>query len=273
MAENNLQNSEMFDKNSIKIIIDINNRINTQIIEAKKKLNLNKANSMKELGKQILSINTIISKQIHPFQIFFLENYKKFIKNNIQSLIFSNKIQNIGLYYLNKKEIEKVVQTDSIVKAIPQRYWNKLTTTILKTEKYSETISGIKKFYYTYLDGLITKEIKKVPIKIDDLVLKNYKKEFYKNRLSFEEYISYTESNNIGQSPTSKGINQSEQLRKQFEDALEKKKNEEQKNHQEKSFDNYKEYFDMSERELERARRKSSLKRKPAKKTRRRKYQ
>ena len=139
--------------------------------------------------------------------------------------------------------------------------------------------SQVKKYYKKRLDTEIDAILGALPLKLDFRVQDEFRNQYYKQQLSFDEFLDLTSPSRTDldeedhyRSQIPSPMSQAEKLRENFEKALEKKQLEQEKKSQVESFDNYKEYFQMDERNLKRVKR-DSKKRKPTKKTRRGKYQ
>lgn len=127
-------------------------------------------------------------------------------------------------------------------------------------------------FYESRIEEKIEQELKKVPMEIDPKIRAKYKHAYLKNPLSFQEFLDLTPKKSQTSASIAASPENGDKFRKQYVQALEKKKIEEKKSEQLESFDDYEKYFSMTERELERAKRKGSMRRKYQKKTRRGKY-
>ncbi|MHA1901151.1 MAG: hypothetical protein ACTSW5_09670 [Promethearchaeota archaeon] len=183
-------------------------------------------------------------------------------------------VKEIGLNLLKKKIIEKPIECNGVVLTLPLNYWETLSERLIESQKYNSVFHKLKKFHFSILDEKINKELANIPIDIDSSVKEDYKKAYYENPLSFEEYLNINqkgeEKKNIH---SEKRSNSSETLRKEFIQALEKRKIVKKKEEQTKSFDNYEAYFKMDERELRRAKKNGYVRRKYKKKSRKEKYQ
>ena len=239
---------------------------------------------------------TSLSTSLHKISDNFFSQFD-FIKIYLQNIVQDNTLQHtkevisnklimqIGLDNLKLNIFHRPISNLNCVPVIDPNYWVKLLDYIGNQPKFEDTLGKLRTYYKNILDKKIDEELQKVPIDIDKEIENQYRTMYYSNPLTFQAFIdieekknqdndiySFDEDNDDYNSSSSVSKDNSEGLRHKFEQAIEKKKTDKMKKEQEKSFDNYENYFDMSERELNRAKRKSSSRRKYNKQSRRKKY-
>ncbi|MHA1584950.1 MAG: hypothetical protein ACTSWL_06820 [Promethearchaeota archaeon] len=241
-----------------------------------------KMESSAELSSSFSSIgNTLRGIWKSYFSQF--ESISSILKSGFQTQIINRSINlasppntlAIGVQVLNNRKIERKFISQNIIPAISNQYWKKIIQNIILSERYSSVIQKLKKKNIHHIDKLIDEEIRKVPMELDDSIKIEFRKQYSIKPLSFEQFLLIKSPKNYDNNIELSSKNQEEEsnkLRHDFEQALEKKKLEQLKEKQLDTFDNYKEYFDMDQRELDRIRRRNISKRKVSKQTRRRKY-
>ena len=229
---------------------------------------------MELLSEQIshnLSDMSLIFKKI---QKSLTEDYQNELFSDIQYLSKQSIVKEIGINLLKNKILEKPIASENIVFALQKKYWDALLLRAIESSKFNSTIENLNKFHYRIINEKISEELKKIPIEIDPSVKEDFKKAYFRSPLTFSEYLNIEQKKHKERQfsldqPDS--FDSSEKLRKEFVQAIEKKKMDKKKEDQKKSFDNYNAYFEMDDRELKRAKRNGKMKRKYTKKTRRNK--
>ncbi len=203
------------------------------------------------------------------FQQALVLDFKDNVVNSVKSAFTKNNMQSVGLSFLNRKSFQKPVKQAAIIPSISQIYWQKIGPYIFQSTQMKSVFHRLGKYYDQEIEKKIEAELRKVPMQVDDGIRLKYKQVYLDQPLSFQEFLNLNDSNSYDQSSSSNFESNSDVLRQQFEQALEKKKLEEKKIEQLESFDDYDKYFSMSERELERAKRQGNRRHKYKKKTRR----
>ena len=227
---------------------------------------------LSELIENNLSEMSLIFKEI---QKSLTEDYQNELFFDIQNLSKHSVVKEIGISLLKNKILEKPIDSGSIVFALHKNYWDALLSRMIKTTKFNSAIKKLNSFQYEILNEKINEELKNIPIEIDQSVREEYRIEYYRNPLTFSEYLNIEQKKNQEKQLSSDqpdSFKSSEKLRKEFVRAIEKKKLDKKKEDQTKSFDNYDSYFKMDERELQRAKRNGKMRRKYTKKSRKEKY-
>lgn len=227
---------------------------------------------MELLSEQIKNNLSEISLIFEKIQKSLTEDYQSELFLDIQNLSKYSIVKEIGINLLKNKILEKPIESESIVFALQKKYWDALLQRMIKSTKFNNIIEKLNNFHYEIINEKINEELKKIPIEIEPSVREDYKKEYYSNPLSFSEYLNIEQKKYRERqlySDQTDSFDSSEKLRKEFVEAIEKKKLDKKKEEQEKQFDNYKSYFKMDERELKRAKRNGKMRRKYKKKTRR----
>ncbi len=235
----------------------------------------------KDLEDSIDSISSHFFFQFDTLQKY-LQNY---VHDEIitlsQQMVSPQKLTKIGADFLKLNKIFKPQSSINVIPSIAVEYWATILNYLKNQEQFNHTFSKIKGMYLQHLDRLIEVELKSVPIEIDEEIKSQFRKRFYASPLSFQTYLELEEKKSISienqnvfnfEDTDQKELEASQDLRKKFEEAIEKKKNVQMKEKQDKTYDNYESYFEMSERELERVKRQNTKRRKYSKKSRRRKF-
>ncbi len=224
------------------------------------------------LSEQILDNLYHISSIFKKIQNLLTKDYQNELFLKIQNLSNHSIVKEIGIGLLKNKILEKPIESESIVFALQKKYWDALMLRVIKSTKFNSVMEKLNKFHYETINEKINEELNELPIEIDPSVREDYKKAYYHNPLSFSDYLNIEQKKQRERhfpSDQTDSFNTSEKLRKEFVDAIEKKKLDKKKEDQGKLFDNYDAYFNMDERELQRAKRNGKMRKKYTKKTRR----
>ena len=220
---------------------------------------------MELLSEQISSNLSEMSSIFKKIQISLTEDYQNELFSDIQNLSKQSIVKEIGINLLKNKILEKPIASENIVFALQKKYWDALLLRAIESSKFNSTIENLNKFHYRIINEKISEELKKIPIEIDPSVKEDFKKAYFRSPLTFSEYLNIEQKKHKERQfsldqPDS--FDSSEKLRKEFVQAIEKKKMDKKKEDQKKSFDNYNAYFEMDDRELKRAKRNGKMKRK-----------
>ncbi len=268
--------NQIIEEQSLQKILQISESINGTLedLDLTSEVTENLPDSLEYNKNRIFSLYSQFNSIFNPIKDVFLADFQTAILKEIQSQAKPNRTQKMGLSLLGNQSLERNLGSTHLVSSISRNYWSKLENVLLKSEKFKPILSNLQNFYLKFLDKQVDLELSKVPMEIDDGIREEYRKLYYTQRLSFEQFLDLNKptDNFSSTDEDSRTLDKSEQLRKDFEQALEHKKLEQAKDKQQKSFDDYKEYFNMNDRELERAKRRSANKRKFSKKSRRGKY-
>ncbi|WP_371806573.1 hypothetical protein [Candidatus Lokiarchaeum ossiferum] len=271
-----MSQNQIIDKASLQKILQISDQIrgNLSDLDLNMELYENLPESLKNVKTKLSTLFSRLDSIFSPIKNVIFEDYQSQIINDIQNQANPLQTQKIGLYFIGNQILEKSIGTAHLVSSISPDYWTKIKQILFTTDKFLPILSNLQNFYLQLLDTKIDLELSKVPMEIDDGVREEYRKIYYKQQISFADFLELNKPKKFDSSTQeeSESSEKSEQLRQDFEKAIEHKKLEQKKAQQKKSFDNYQEYFKMSERDLERAKRKSTSKRKYTKKSRRGKY-
>ncbi len=269
--EGNYADNKLIDRDSIQFFSEIIDFIK----ENQSNLSEPADPNMGLLSEQITNNLSTMSSIFNKIQKSLTEDYQSELFLNVQNLSKYSFAREIGINLLKNKVLEKPIESESIVFDLQKNYWDALLQRMIKSIKFNSTIEKLNNFHHEIINEKIIEELKKIPIEIEPNVREDYKKAYYSNPLTFSEYLNieqkkHQERQNYYDQQTD-SFDSSEKLRKEFVEAIEKKKLDKKKEEQEKQFDNYKSYFKMDERELQRAKRNGKMRRKYTKKTRRNK--
>jgi hypothetical protein len=230
--------------------------------------------------RDMFHLYEVYDELFYSLQEILTGDHKSQVFSQLKSKINSSMALQIGINILQSQTIEKPVLASNIIPSITPAYWETIFQIVYSTEQFRHLKLKVKKFYKNRLDTEIDAILGALPLKVDLHIQEEYRKQYYKHSLSFDDFLDLTipsrmklgEDDPFNSHQSTPPVSQAEQLRENFEKALEKKKLDQEKKSQAESFDNYKEYFQMDERDLKRIKR-NSKKRRPTKKTRRGKYQ
>lgn len=271
-----MSQNQIIDKNSLQKILHISDQIrgNLSDLDLNPDFNENLPESLENVRNNLSSLFSRLNSIFSPIKNVFFEDFQSQILKEIQFHANSSQTQKIGLNLIGNQVIEKQIGTAHLVSSISHDYWIKIKQILFKSDKFLPILSNLQNFYFKFLDTKVELELNKVPMEIDDGIREEYRKIYYQQQISFEEFLELNNPKDFFSSTPeeSESSDKSEKLRQDFEKAIEHKKLEQNKVQQQKSFDNYQEYFKMNDRDLERAKRRSSNKRKYSKKSRRGKY-
>ena len=271
-----MENSNYFEFDKIlPLIRDVHDRLN-QKEKNLEKLNFPETDPFKLPAERLKLINQQFISQTYILQAYLKNIIENQVFLEVQKLSHPSKIHKIGISFLKSSDIFRPRMGKSIIPAIDYLYWSQVIPYVSNLEKFNQTITNLGIFFKDQQNDKIEQELNKVPIDIDDLIKDKYRMRYYETPISFKEFLEI-EHNSKGDQFIETEIDEdgsqtAENLRDQFEKALERKKNQELKQKQTQSFDEYKRYFKMSDRDLDRIKRKNENKRKYSKKSRRSKY-
>ena len=267
---------DFIDPNSIKVI--------SKLIGSSYSLIQNQKSPKKDNPKAIetaIRIKSLLKSFFHDFQQLkgvLSQDYQKQVFLKIQDSIERGNARNIGISLLNSRSIESPIYHSKIVNHLTEEYWMQIQENAFSQDLFTDITSKLNTFYKKHMNQLIEKELEKVPIQIDESIEREFTKQFYKSRLSFQDFLDMTKEKEGKEkvkrkSKAGKNETETDKLRKDFEAALKKKKLKQLKKKQIESFDNYEQYFDMNDREIRRAKRSGEIKkRKYGRNTRRKQY-
>ncbi|MHA1775383.1 MAG: hypothetical protein ACTSWC_01340 [Promethearchaeota archaeon] len=175
----------------------------------------------------------------------------------------------LGLFLINKRKFHKVKKKIPFIFSITLGQWEQLSKMLFRSNKMRSVLYELKYFYNRSIDIKVDSILQNLPIQINPELKERFRLEYSKKPLTFEEFMQQINAPNISTLQNQEELVNSADLRKNYEKALERKKILEKKQEQLESFDNYEQYFSMSERELKRAKRKGTMRRKYQKKSRR----
>jgi len=267
--EGNYADNKLIDRDSIQFFSEIIDYIK----ENQSNLEKPADPTMGLLSKQISNNLSEMSLIFVEIQKSLTEDYQNELFLDIQNLSKHSIVKDIGINLLKNKILEKPIESENIVFALQKQYWDALLLRAIKSSKFNSTIKNLNIFYHEIINEKINEELKKIPIEIDQSVKEDFKKAYFRSPLTFSEYLNIEQKRHKDSQFTldqPDSFDSSEKLRKEFVQAIEKKKLDKKKEDQTKSFDNYDTYFKMTDRELKRAKRNGKMRRKYTKKTRRR---
>ena len=192
--------------------------------------------------------NILSSKEI------LTKNYKKIYLDQLdQERINQNKLKQIGLSLIEKKETVRVLKTPSFIKSIPVGQWTDILDYLNTNSLFNSIVKDAKVFYKELLDNRLKEEVSKIPDDVDQGLIEDFKEAFSENpRLTFDRFMREVKTK-----LTEKEL---EKRKKLIEKTKEKEKLEELKKKQEDQREAYEEYLKYSEKEFERRRRKRQRK-------------
>ena len=210
-----------------------------------------------------------IQRYYRDFHQALVLDFKDHLVHSVKSAFTPKNMQSIGLTLLNRKSFQKPVKQTAIIPSISQIYWQKIGPYIFQTPQMQSVLKNLARYFDQEIEKKIDAEMRQVPMQVDERIRSKYKQVYLTRPLSFQEFLNLDNSQPFDQSIHSNSDDNSDVLRRQFEQALDKKKLEEKKVEQLESFDDYDKYFSMDERELERAKRLGNRRNKYQKKSRR----
>ena len=260
-------------ENTLKAISLVIDSIYDNLIE----LETNKSQSTSELTEIYESLTSYYKdykENLEHIQTFLLDSHQKNLLNQIKPLCTQEFVKTMGLWLLKQKIIERPLRSILTIQAPNRQYLHEILPLVYSSDKFNSVLQNVSDYYHRILDKEIDEEIKKVPIALTPEIIAEYRKAYYKEKRPFEDFIKESSTAQSGKFNRSSSVEPSSaNLRKEFENALEKKKFEEQKEKQKNQFDNYEKYFQMDERELDRAKRQGDQRRRTVtKQTRREKF-
>ncbi|WP_457558385.1 hypothetical protein [Candidatus Harpocratesius sp.] len=225
-------------------------------------------------SSKLQSDKNMLQKYLNSTGDFF-QQIQDIINKEFKSHVFSrfrilskDEIQKLGLKFIKEKKIYKVKKEIFPIFTFPLKNWYLLKEPLFKSSKMQIVLNELFQFYDTSINQKINFILQNVPITVDPFLREKFKIAYKKHPLSFEEFMQTIRNSDLSSKQTGK-MDDSQELRKKYQKALERKEILEKKKEQLKSFDNYEQFFALSDRELKRAKRKGTMRRKYQKKTRR----
>lgn len=216
---------------------------------------LNQIHVLNELLNQVKDDLFKISND-NIARFFFLQDnlikkYKESFKESLKYLnLTENSTDQIGLFLIEKKKICKIIEQSSFISSLSLNKWIQLLNSLKKNSLFLSSINKIKEFHGAIMEERLACELNKIPEHIDPSLIEEYKKSFFNEEQTFEQYQQEIESHLSKEELSSK--------RKIVRKIKEKEELDELKKEQDEQFrsSTYQDYIKLSSAEFERRRRK-----------------
>jgi len=267
-----MKNTQMFDLDKIKELTipieELQIKIN-ELNESSKKITqnihvirnefkdqkfLSQIDIIQELLNNISDKLNLVSKpnlnKFLDFKDHLVKKYKENFKENLKKITLNEEFtKNIGLFFLERKGISKIIDNVSFIPSIEISQWLELLDSLNNNTLFLKSVDKIGVYFQELLQERFEKELRKIPNDTDPVIVKDYEEFFKKNpKLSFNDFLQIIESQF-----TQKELESKKKIRKKIKEKEEleklKKKQEEQKK-------GYEDYLKLSESEFKRLRRK-----------------
>ncbi|MCP4762367.1 MAG: hypothetical protein GY870_11350, partial [archaeon] len=168
-------------------------------ILSNKEENQNQIQELTEILSQIKDDLLEISKTNITKFLFFQDNliqkYKESFKDSLKHLdLTENSTRQIGLFLIDKKKISKIIDKSSFISSLSLNQWISLLNSLKKNSLFLSSINNIKEFYDTIMKKRLTLELNDIPEHVDPSLIDEYKKSFFIEEKSFEQYLEEIES-------------------------------------------------------------------------------
>ncbi|MFX1237636.1 MAG: hypothetical protein ACFFAS_08145 [Promethearchaeota archaeon] len=214
--------------------------------------------NIRNLKSEIMEVNEDINElsmeNLNKFlflQDSLIKKYKESFKYTLKALkIDKERTKSLGLSFIEKKLICKIIDAPFYVPSLPLDQWIELLNSLKNNSIFRNTIQKVNPYYEKLVNDKLEKEIALIDSEVDPQIIQQYKAFYVENPISFRHYMKEMESK------LSK-----EELRKKRK-IIEKIKNQEEmdklKKKQEEQFHSstYQEYINLPDEEFERRRRK-----------------
>lgn len=206
---------------------------------------------LNQIKEDLLKIsNDNISKFLF-LQDNLIKKYKESFKESLKHLnLTENSTSQIGLFLIEKKKISKIIDQSSFISSLSLNQWIQLLNSLKKNSLFLSSINKIKEFYGAIRKERLAMELNKIPGHIDPTLIDEYKKSFFNEEETFDQYLLEIESQLSKEELKSK--------RKIVRKIKEKEELDELKKEQDEQFrsSTYQDYIKLSSAEFERRRRK-----------------
>ncbi|MFX0188211.1 MAG: hypothetical protein ACFE8A_10795 [Candidatus Hodarchaeota archaeon] len=214
---------------------------------------INYISQIQELNKILKGIKDILihvsKRNVSKFLVFQDELIKKYKDTFIDELkkikLEHNKTKKIGLNLIEKKKISKVIDQSSFLFSLTLTQWLDLLDSLKQNSLFLSTLKKVENFYSKILNKRFIYELSKIPENIDPNLIKDYKKKFLSNPITFEEFLQEIESK-----LTQKELDVKKRI------VNKTKENDLLKEKQEQQLQSFEDYFKLSDKEFERKMRK-----------------
>ena len=206
---------------------------------------------LNQIKEDLLKISNDNITKFLFLQDNLIKKYKESFKESLKHInLTENSTRLIGLFLIETKEISKIIDKSSFISSLPLNQWIQLLNSLKKNSLFLSSINNIKEFYNVLLKKKLTSELKKIPEHIDPTLIDDYKKSFFTEEKTFDQYLQELESHLSKEELKSK--------RKIVQKIKEKEELDELKKEQDEQFrsSTYQDYIKLSSAEFDRRRRK-----------------
>jgi len=234
----NLQNlvdkSEIVDNNNVKYYYVLDNITRTVYTELSK-------NSEIDLENWLLFKDLLLSE--------YITSIKTILKVKTLS---EGSLKEVGITLVKNKKVSSLLEKAHFIFSIDINLWQKIVDSLKRNPYFLKTLKHIKQFHQNEIERLLFIELKKIPKNIEPKIITEFKKEFRKKKISFNEFILSSKSEFHERKFVTNGIKEKP---KKKEDKLFKSELK-----QETQFKSYDKLFKLSEDDFQRLKRKKSRK-------------
>ena len=217
-------------------------------------LNIQLKNTHKILEKLTEEIAKISNQNLSEFLFFhdlLIQKYKESFKESLKHIgLNSNNTKKLGLTFIEKKEVNKIVEKISFIHSLAINEWLEILISLKLNSIFLNNVDKIKEYFRTIIDSKLKYELEKIPEDTNLEIINKFKEVFPETQISFEDFL-YDIENQLSAEEFKK--------KKQILEELKKKESlEEMKKKQQDQFrsSTYQEYIYLSDEEFERRRRK-----------------
>jgi len=211
----------------------------------------NLAGILNEIKENLLKISNGNIAQFLFLQDNLIKKYKESFKESMKYLNLSeNSTRVLGLFLVESKKISKIIDQSSFISCLSLNQWIQLLNSLKKNSLFLSSINKIKEFYNAIMEERLSFELNEIPEHVDPSFIEEYKKSFFNEEQTFEQFLLEKESHLSKEELKSK--------RKIVEKIKEKEELDELKKKQDAQFrsSTYQDYIKLSSEEFERRRRK-----------------
>jgi hypothetical protein len=183
------------------------------------------------------------------FQDLLIKKYKDTFKENLKSLNLENDFtKEFGLFLIENKKISKIINKCASVPTINLEEWLNLLDSLKENSIFLLAIKKVEKFYGTIIQDRLNFEVSKISNDTDPVLIDEYKKAFLREPRTFSQFLDELDVRLTKEElATKKGLIEKTKEKERLRHLKEKQVE------QQKSYDDY---FNLSNKEFERRRRK-----------------
>ncbi len=208
--------------------------------------------SLKLINAEILKFSDISSENWLFFKDLILSEYKNSIEESLlKRNLNADSLRKIGIELIKNKKTSSLLDLANYITSIDLKYWALIVDSLKNNSYFLTAVDRAKKYYQNEIERLLRIELKKIPRNFNGKLKAQFKKEFTKNKISFEDFVL-----------KSKSVPPQKKIKKKPEVGFAKKKIGQTKTsgRDGAQFKSYDTLFNLSDEEFQRLKRKKTRK-------------